>query len=438
MHFLLQWENRHRRLIRRTLSATPLLFCCHGCWSVKRGITVRRGGSTLSVEFNKKTLNANNVVPPANATPSRPARVWNEIPHWCSLCLEPLNDWDNHRGKRDHICLEMFYDSLIHTERQWNPENIWEEVYARVLGSRRRNATPVSQGTNNNSALDDLLRSQKESPFSMYFTTFDQNEPAQRRRELNACLTFLQKKGILHIDSSNLHQASFYGGVVMFKELFTPLAQMFPRADAKEVSALTQMVYATYNNETVFDLCTLETLIPETLLKERAAISPPPTDASFDEETAMLSCDNSLEDSDAVPYYLKGIFFRAILGSLRWSLEPDTLSPPPGLGINEDKYGVFCVLAAHAARLLLAELIFYKVSEYVVRVEGVFRREEGLKEAAVKLKSVQAMGSQKKESSANHHGLVPLNSNWGMCQYSGGEEHIFNVCSKMSFRRSGK
>lgn len=345
------------------------------------------------------------------------SRVWNKIPYWCSLCLEPLNDWDNHRGKRDHICLELFFDTIVHTDRLWDPVNVWADVRRNVLDVQEKHFTQPTQRVK----FGHIERAQL---FNQMFDAYDQNEPALRRREINACLTFLQQEGVVQIDSSCLQQASFFGGVVLFKELFTPLAQMFPHADAKEVSALTQMVYATYNNETVFDLCQLETLIPEALLRERLAISPPTPegeDGGAGEDLAAM-CDNS---GETVPYYLKGVFFRALLGSLRWSLEPDTISPPPGLGVDEDRYGVLCTLSAHAMRLLVAELIFCKVSEYVARVEGVFRREGGLDEAI----------DFQKSTAGKEHRIVPFNSCWGMCQYSGGEGNVFNTCGTGHFQK---
>lgn len=363
------------------------------------------------------------------------SRTWNSVSHWCGLCLEPVNDWDNHRGKRDHICLEMVYNTLIHTHRQWDAVSLWRETASNIFGLKRaRDESPDFPYNTCTVGEDSASTSRLLYPFHAFFHSFDQNEPIQRRRELLACLIYLQQKGVLHIDSSNLQQASFYGGVVMFKELFVPLAQMFPLADAKEVSALTQMVSASYNNETVFDLCTLENLLPESLLREKIVVAPP-LGADGEDEADMISSDVTSEEPGAVPYYLKGTFFRAVLGALRWSLEPDIISPPPGLGINEEEFGVFCVLAAYAAHLLLAELIFYKISEYVVRVEGVFRREEGLKEAALyqeeQKKVLNSLGSDEKIASLGgfpyFHRIIPPSSCWGMCQYHGGEKCVLSV-----------
>lgn len=425
----------------------------------KRWLPAGRPRTALPQDSLRFSCNTSNLSSSSGVSSTSTPRVWNEVPHWCSLCLEPLNDWDNHRGKRDHICLELFYDTLVHMDRLWKPKDLWGEVYRNVLHCRAdqednsalamfglghdgRKGSPVLQNSS-------TFTWQGPSPFNKFFRAFDRDEPAQRRRELHACLKFLQQKGVLHLDSSNLHQTSYYGQVVMFKELFPPLARIFPKADAKEISALTMMVYATYNNETVFDLCEMEHLIPEALIRERTAIAPPVSSSDGDEDACMLACENNADSGEAVPYYLKGIFFRAVLGSLRWALEPDTLSPPPGLGANEDQHGFFCVLAAHAARLLVAELIFYKISEYVARVEGVFRREEGLREAAQHYETLLGKGhvsddilyssESGKSEPSDRLRVVPPNSNWGMLQYSGGEKHIFNICSEArAFQRSGK
>lgn len=447
-------------------------FCLANSWrpqEAKRFLSAGRPRTATSSESLRFSSHISNLSTSGGICSSSPPRVWNTTPHWCSLCLEPLNDWDNHRGKRDHICLEMFYDTLVYMERLWKPKDLWREVYENVLHCRmdqedKKLITMLGLRKKNNRSSplapsSSTLTWQGPSMFNKFFRAFDGDEPGQRRRELHACLKFLQQKGVIHLDSSNLNQTSYYGQVVMFKELFPPLAKMFPKADAKEVSALTMMVYATYNNETVFDLCEMESLIPEALLRERTAITLPASSSDGEEDAGMQAYDSVSDDAEAVPYYLKGIFFRAVLGSLRWALEPDTLSPPPGVGVNEDEYGVLCVLAAYAARLLVAELIFYKISEYVARIEGVFRREEGLREASQHYEALLAKGGLGRESyhpsagakdhsasvgggkgeTQGHHGVIPHNSCWGMLQYSGGEDHIFNICSENSaFQRSGK
>ncbi|CCW67365.1 unnamed protein product [Phytomonas sp. Hart1] len=383
-------------------------------------------------------------------------RVWDEIPNWCSLCVEPLNIWNEHIGKRDHICLEMFYDALIHYERRWDPSSVWadvDDVFCHVkrpsevhdtLRETEFNCLPSSS-----SALDCANRA------------YDQGTKA-RRHELLACLQYLLFCGVIQLDTNNLNQVSFIGSLVLFKELFSPLAQVFPLSNAKEVSALTQMISASYNFETVFDLCRMDTLVPAELLQaRRGPSSKPPTTIM---EDSGLHDDPRLAEDDAddgawekavegvIPYTFKGTFCRALLGALRWALEPDSGDPPAAITAPEfaQKSNIYTILATHTARLLLSEIIDCKLTEYVVRVEGVFREERGLAEATMyrfgncKVFHPHASskpGNKKKSNETTKHEqlkaarkaravgqpyyagrseVVPSLPNWGMMQYMDG------------------
>lgn len=464
--------------------------------------------------------------PAPRPTPSPPApldpcqgRAWNATPHWCALCREPINAWNDHRGKRDHICLEMFFTALVHCERRWDPVEVWAEVDADgpsgfCLSGGRVSRPPPSAAT-----APSPWRSQKEreegryppgmtpadhwyrptpagaaaaalcggipctsemgeridttaasrhhnrsngryeNPVVSLQRAHDDAEALVRRGELLQLLGFLMREKVLVLTPGNLHHASFEGSLVLFSELFHPLSGMFPLADAKEVSALTQMVAATYNSETVFDLCRLEAIVPESIARSREVLvsgSNSGVGGGADDEmtldsealgpdeagAAVASAALALSGSGAgpsvpstanghgsgnglhtksLPFFFKGVFCRAILGALRWSLEPDSVLPPPGLsggGVGgcprrrpaarrHRRRGVdgvvnspssssssllllppprdreyYAVLAAHACRLLIAEAIHQRVGEYVARVEGVFRQPAvGLAEA---------------------------------------------------------
>ncbi|KAF5225193.1 hypothetical protein ECC02_001738 [Trypanosoma cruzi] len=345
--------------------------------------------------------------------------VWNETENWCSLCREPHNGWNEHRGKRDHICLEMFYNALVQYSRRWTPATLWWEVEKCAFFRRSSPEPPypsldITQELIGESYVDYVhAPTAGKDNLSALMKYYDRAEHYERRLELYACIQHLIENGILRTDRASLSGgSSFHGSLVTFKELFPNLVNMFPYADAKEISALTQMIASTYNSETVFDLCNFRMLVPWDQGQEakttKSNVSP-----TTGEHRGDFISDSAVGEYS---YHWKAVFCRGVMGQLRWALESDSVACP--LQTGEVKGGDFRdhylqVLAEHTCRALLAEMVFCRVSEYVVRVEGVWRQ-RGQEVAH----NPNTAGSPSEEDA-----LLKLTSNWGMLKYM--DDHFY-------------
>ncbi|AAZ10432.1 KREPB6 [Trypanosoma equiperdum] len=388
----------------------------------------RSSGSSIGIAHEVTSLHpygcSNNVV--------GSTRVWNETENWCSLCLEPLNSWSEHRGKRDHICLEMFYNAITQYGRRWSPSTLWWEVEECTL--LRRHASPRlvldgGEGFFSGCILDYVRDSTgKRGGLSLLMDYYDRMEHYKRRLELYACIQHLIDNGIVRTDRGSLGGgASFHGSLVTFKELFPNLVNMFPFADAKEISALTQMIASTYNGETVFDLCNFQGLLPAGQGGGDTTGGKGNTSGcgNSQQRLAFNAEQKGSEDSSVTAsaegvysYHWKGMFCRGVMGQLRWALECDSVACPlkraDGSKHVCDPY--WQVLSEYTCRALLAEMVFCRVSEYIVRVEGVWRKCG--QELANKHVS---HGSQKEEEERAH---PPRTSNWGYIRYMG--DHLYD------------
>ncbi|RNF05861.1 uncharacterized protein Tco025E_07717 [Trypanosoma conorhini] len=346
--------------------------------------------------------------------------VWNETENWCSLCREPHNGWNDHRGKRDHICLEMFYNALVQYSRQWTPATLWWEIEKCTLLRRSSSDAPCLSPDFTHELFGESYLDYVHAPtagkgnLSALMKYYDRAEHYGRRLELYACIQHLIENGIVRTDRAALSGgSSFHGSLVTFKELFPNLVNMFPYADAKEISALTQMIASTYNGETVFDLCNFRGLVPWEQGNE-AAMAKGQVSPSTGELQGDAIPDSAMGEYS---YHWKGVFCRGVMGQLRWALETDSVACPlqPGEGKTG---GVFSeeywqVLAEHTCRALLAEMVFCRVSEYVVRVEGVWRQR-----GQEVVRGPTAAGCQ-----GGDDALSKLASNWGMLKYM--DDHFY-------------
>ena len=218
------------------------------------------------------------------------ARIWNSVDNWCTLCTEPHNGWNEHRGKREHICLEMVYDLIARSFRPWDPHSCVEGTtthFGHLRGDSKRSRrkakeadapvrkalwgraskTPPSAQKPFKSFFEgvdeDLLYCYHSNDFPNAFRDTRDGEygvnifsmlrqhdrmQVQRRREIHSVMRYLFSRNLLfcgrRFSSSPFASMNvdFHGYLVLCKELFQPLINIFPKSDAKETSAMTQMM----------------------------------------------------------------------------------------------------------------------------------------------------------------------------------------------------
>ncbi|KNH09583.1 hypothetical protein XU18_0268 [Perkinsela sp. CCAP 1560/4] len=248
-------------------------------------------------------------------------RQWNLKPNWCSLCKEPYNAWDQHRGKRDHVCLEVFFDAICCESRRWNVNTMWSNAFLKKF--------PIDGIFSANDSADKL-----------------------RREKLIAALFYLKRKGVIFAslpECAGIPEGMFLrkylsarvfvarGSFYMHKMIAHAIAHIFPRAEAKHHTAFSQQIASTYNMETVWDLCNFSSLL-----------SIP---------SGFLPC-----------FHEKGSLVKSILGEISEYIDRVPDDPPPASFTGTEH-----ILADFVARSIMAEAIHLRMLEYVARVEAVWR-----------------------------------------------------------------
>mmetsp|Transcript_5843 Transcript_5843/g.18417 ORF Transcript_5843/g.18417 Transcript_5843/m.18417 type:complete len:343 (-) Transcript_5843:114-1142(-) len=258
-------------------------------------------------------------------------RQWNRIDNWCSLCKEPFGNWNEHRGKRDHLCLELFFESVVHYQRQWAPGRVWASF------DRDFRATTL------------------RSVFGWH-----DGEERQRRLTVLQLLRFLRDEGVIVPGPSRWREPQVArvlgtqnGALAMYKWMHPHILNVFPHADAKQISALSQNCASMYNLETTFDVCGMkELLLPGDM----------PT--------------TSTGEAVEIEYAHKAYMVRQLLGQLRFAMEVDTAVPKyHALARRCNSRPHLAVIAEQAGHALITDMIFCRVCEYVSRVEPVWREQ---------------------------------------------------------------
>jgi hypothetical protein len=373
------------------------------------------------------------------------ASSWETVPNWCELCSEPVNAWEHHVGKREHLCLEMTLNAALAYPRSWyGPDLWWRTELFREHYAKRPRGQPRTPSKN----VQRLLRAGMVvpavmSPMNIFYEAFDKNEPAARREEILLLLTHLNEKGLLTLSSDTLTSTAYEGQLVLYKELMPLLARVFPDAEVRYCSAMTMMIVSAFNLDTVYFLCGLEVFMTPELMRglggATAASSRQPlaqtkgageAGSSDDRKSESSSSDDtrfgdeqeelSSSDEEGVSLNRTAELTRAILGCLRWSLEPGTVSPPPAISQGGSRYAYYSTLAARAARLLLAEIVYNRLSEYVFRVEDLLRSDFGQN----LLRARGGIGSDTIGTAQirvlHTRRLVPQLSNYGIMQFTSG------------------
>jgi hypothetical protein len=227
----------------------------------------------------------------------------------------------------------MFFDALQKEERSWNPLDVLRDYQGQWCQS---SACRLSDS------------------FVKLYSHFDRGEH-ERRKELYLIIKHLRdQRWLLFGNDIREHHCGGYpmiqlnGMLALYKELHVPLFRMFPSCDQKDISGLSQMTSSNYNLETAFELCGIHQLVTP------GEIHSGPKGAAPVELT----------------YMAKGNVIRGILGQLRWASEPDAMECPH---LNAPLY--LTILAESAYRMLVCEIVFCRVAEYVCRVESVWRNQ---------------------------------------------------------------
>jgi hypothetical protein len=235
---------------------------------------------------------------------------WNEIDNYCMLCKEPFGQWNEHRGKRDHITLELFFDVVVEQSRMWNPAHVWgsfERRFAPRSAIKRLHAD-LGDPTSAYIGVDHRVLDPKGLTMRALFQHHDGME-FLRRQEIFALVKHLRDRGAIFLGPAQWRDPQLcrvnmgqQGALVMYKWQHPEITHLFPLADAKQVSSFSQLCASMYNLETVFDFCGLQQLVDMRDMPPTAN-GQLPTEMSF---------------------FQKSIILRNMLGQIRWALEGNT------------------------------------------------------------------------------------------------------------------
>ncbi|KPI88484.1 hypothetical protein ABL78_2380 [Leptomonas seymouri] len=311
-------------------------------------------------------------------------------PQWCDLCSEPIGQWLNHIGRKDHALLDIHYTQLVEWPRRWNPQRLLQ-AFQEDLG------------------IDSI------EPLHRLFSTEDQ----YNRSEIYAMLVKLEEAGMLYFGESRdtylqmmvggLRGLDNQGALVLHECLFRPFVRLYPEAHIQDYSNLVDFITCSYNMETVYDLCGMYTLDKVALKSQFGPSSPAamglggiatsssasfgynnesatasssaaPADAALTAAAAAAAASSSRqaqmqaakaererENMEDEAFSRKAAFVRQVLGQLRWLLMPDQVHPA-GYTFPEHiiTLGELCLKA------LVVQIVAARVVEYVVRVEPVW------------------------------------------------------------------
>ncbi|KAG5473809.1 hypothetical protein LSCM1_04439 [Leishmania martiniquensis] len=327
--------------------------------------------------------------------------MWETVPHWCELCCEPVNNWCSHVGKRDHLCLEMILNSVASSKGLWESNKVWDsiELFRSHYTKRPRGQPRTPSPTVQRLLKEGLYVPGPNHPLGIFYDAFDRGDPYARREELHLLLVHLKECGMLCLSPDLFPAAIFQGHLLLSSELVPVLTRIFPDGEVRGISALLQVVRCTYGLAAAYETCGMERLVPVSLLQRRglnpellSALSSVEDDnddlaATDDAVGGAEARDEGTEggprngalstDQTMAMRSLSAAMPRAILGSLRWALTPEDASPPPIIFEQHKRNAHLAILAARAARLLMSELVFERIAEYVCRLEWVLRTDTG-------------------------------------------------------------
>lgn len=238
-----------------------------------------------------------------------------------------------------------------------------------------------------------------------------------RRSELTAMLAHLIDVGVIGTtaEASTGNRSHWFGGyldahLVIHEFLLLPLVRLFPATDLPLLCNYEDFVSASYNLETVYDVCGFAQIDPEAsghgasdnaqaqaaqasspqltswggsmMMGSGVVASPSPVTSANDPEdggtgSACEGDEPALSPSEAVRFHHKTNFVKGALAQLRWCVKDR--EPPREIvdmlgGMGSPQYAVAETLGKRACRALLNEMIDMRICEYMVRSEQVWHR----------------------------------------------------------------
>lgn len=250
---------------------------------------------------------------------------------FCRLCCEPLANPNEHIGKRDHICLELFFNVICETARSWpSPRGVY-------LGH------------------DDTFS--VDVPMRNIFRYFDTTQ-LERRNRIHALLRHLVERGVVYLgpqawrdNQLNKLQMGQMGAVAMFLAPHPQIMHLFPKADAAQIASFSQACYNQYSLETVFDFLAFGELLDARDLQSEAS------------ERMQTSVEH-------VHYALKAIVVRNVLGQIRFAMSGGHKLNHPLSKKFEPHVDVLC---EELATCLITEILYVRACEFASRADKVWR-----------------------------------------------------------------
>lgn len=262
--------------------------------------------STLSQYYKQKQLHLEAMNPHLDFSEHN-ENSWDTGLNYCKLCNEPFETYNNHRGKRDHMTIELFYEIICEYARDWNPTAVVTEIssmnstrnerqHAGLITERLRNhfvystseseLNPLSSKQtlvklpNNKKKRDqqneeELFRHQRKfmthhknhkiilhnefAPFQSILKYFDRDQTERRNRVYSIAKLFVDR-GALYLGPKQWNHETLtelnmerLGELVLFQWVHPPIQRLMPFAVAGQISAFSQQCSSFYNLGSAFD-----------------------------------------------------------------------------------------------------------------------------------------------------------------------------------------
>lgn len=323
----------------------------------------------------------------------------------CELCHEPLAlPYGAHCTRGDHWCMELMYNATTdYPLRVWNPDTAiagLSHLHARLPAGR---AAQLPRGPPGGPRSEPAA-----ALFERLCAVFDRDDHA-RRREVFELIRFLHAHEVLLLDD-RMHvleddtcpAGPFHSGALLMAHFTSEeIFRLFPDASSGAVTTILGFTLATWNWETVYDLCGLEALDERRRREQTLQWVPHAADG-----TDAADDDGEPKGELAQCVTSKARFCLGIVGQLRWALGENESTRPEAIS-DDAASDAMRVLCRALARALVAECLVCRTCEFVVRTDGIWR-ERGCERLAVPpLEATRAPPPCTRDTYTAEYGAVP-------------------------------